>query len=297
MHRLYQERVNQEGSVMKKGIRFCFILILFAITAAVWADLQINQDPLLEAAIEARREETRDETIDETTLETIAQTKDSNDEITEVPYQQDGYDAVYPNFISGGTQKQLEVWNQIITKDFEKIISIYSFNPLPQPTPSQGYRVPTILKLGYNIKENSDRFLSIFYEAAFRSPYSAHPTDLVYTTNIDKKNNKRIRLGDYIKLDNKFVKDFRTWDFIPFEEGNEEVNKAIRAFISDLSNQELLQGFQAADQIGSANLYNIFSYRTPEKLGISIGVPNYLGDHVEFEKNLADLGEYLIDEE
>lgn len=271
---------------MKKNIKICVVLLVFAFTAALWADLKLKREPLSEGVIET--------SVTEANHETTAVEEEHKDELTEVPYHRDGYDAIYPMFVSGGTQEQIEKWNKLIKNDFEKILSIYSFNPIPEPTPSQETRVPTLLKIDYVIKENSDRLISIFYTAAFRSPYVAHPTDLIYTTNIDKLNSKRIRLGDYIKLDDRFIKEFRTWDFIPVAEGDEEVNKAIRSYIVGLSDKELLQGFQAADQIGSANLYNIFSYHTPDKLGISIGLPNYLGDHVEFEKNLSELGDYMI---
>jgi hypothetical protein len=116
---------------------------------------------------------------------------------------------------------------------------------------------------------------------------------LAYTTNIDKVKNQRLKLSDIVTLNSDFVKNFREWNFVSEEEGNEELNKAIRDYISNMSDEDLLMGFLAADQIGSGNLWGMYSYLTPERLGISVSVPNYIGDHVEFERDYSELGDFL----
>ncbi len=263
---------------MRKGLQYCFAIILFAVIAAIWADLETKQ-------------RLQEETITTNTKGNLSK------EITEVPFNQNGIEAVYPKFLAGGTEDDIEQWNQIIDKDVQGILHIYSFPPIPEPTPSPESSIPTILKLGYDIKVNSDQLISILYTASFRSPYSAHPTDLVYSTNINKITNKRVSLKDYVILNQEFVKFFRTWDFITYEDENEELNQAIRDYFTNMTDMELLLGFQTADQIGSTNLYHIYSYHTPDKLGISIEVPNYLGDHVEFEQEKSKLEDYLRKEE
>lgn len=214
------------------------------------------------------------------------------DEITEAKYQKDGIEASYPVFIYGADEEKLKKWNQIILQDFQKILQIYAFNPFPELTPNPT-NIPKILTIDYDIKLNNDQFISILYRASFNSPYSAHPTELVYTTNIDKTRDKRIRLSDIIKINSDFVKAFRTWDFIAAEEGNKEYNQAIADYIANLSDEDLMMGFLNADQIGSENLWGVFSYLTSERLGISIAVPNYIGDHVEFERDISGLTDYL----
>lgn len=301
---------------MKKNLVLCCILLLMAFTAAIWADLKSEQQSVSVSGTAsgsvtalgsgtasgsdtasgsgtASSSDTASGSGTASGLDTASGSGEGVKEVTEVSYQQDGYDAVYPMILAGGTEKQLEQWNRLITGDFEKILSIYSFRPFSGPTITSGLSAPAILKLGYELKENSDRFFSVFYMAQFSSRYVAHPTELVYTTNIDKGDSKRIRLGDYVRLDRSFVKDFRTWNIIPFEEGNEELNTAIKDYLAGLSDEELLRGMKEADQIGSANLYQIYSYHTPEVFGISLGVPNYLGDHIEFEKKITDLGNFL----
>lgn len=257
---------------MKKGMRICGIILFVAICAAIWADIRWGH------------------TLSSEVL-TASDSVDS--ELIETPYHKDGIEAVYPRFVSGGTKEQLERWNQLIYKDFDRILQIYSFNPFPEPAPSPQTSMPVLLRIGYTVKQNSERYLSILYTAAYNSPYSAHPTDLVYTTNIDKEEDRKIRLRDYVKLNLDFVKNFRTWNFIPVEEDNEELNQAIRDYISQMSDQDLLLGFQEADVIGSDNLYGIFSYMTVDRLGISLSVPNYIGDHVEFEADKKNLQEYI----
>lgn len=218
---------------------------------------------------------------------------DKPEEILEVPYQKDGIEASYPKFITGGTPKEIEQWNQLIYKDFSKILDIYSFQPIPGPTPTKITVIPTILNINNSIKINNNKFVSILYKASYSSQYSAHPSELIYTTNIDKNNNKRLQLKDYIEINKAFVKDFRTWQSINSSMGNEELDNAVRDYLASLSDEDLLKGFQAADQIGSKNTWEIYSYITPDKIGISLGGPHYLGDHIEFEKDYKELKEFL----
>ena len=219
----------------------------------------------------------------------------SNDteQIYEEKYHKDGIEAIYPKFKVENEDNNILEWNRILEEDIQKILQIYTFNPFPELTPQPAENIPTILYVDYDIKLNNDQFFSVLYKASFRSPYSAHPTELVYTTNIDKKNNKRIRLSDISQLNTNFVKNFRSWNFRSFEEGNEELNRAIIDFIDSMSDLDLMMGFQEADQIGSDNLWGIYSYLTAERLGISIGVPHYIGDHVEFENDYSNLMNYL----
>lgn len=213
-------------------------------------------------------------------------------DLTELWYQVDGIEAVYPQFIPEHNEKTVR-WNRIIKADFDKILDIYSFRPIPEPSPSPGTKAPTILKITYEIKQNNDRYTSIFYTAAFMSPYSAHPTQLVYTTNLDKDKDLRLKLSDIVTLSNDFVASFRTWELVTDANSRQEVMQGIHDYIAGISDEDLLMGMQSADQIGSANLYDIYSYFTPDKLGISIGVPNFLGDHAEYEQEYSKLKPFL----
>lgn len=211
------------------------------------------------------------------------------DGVEEIKYSKNGIEAVYPQLISGADEGTLKKWNQIIERDFNKLLDLYSFSPFPELTPEPGSRMPVILIINYEMKLNDNKWISILYHAAYNSKYSAHPTELVYTTNISKGNNERLKLTDIIEVNEAFVKDFRNWDFISPEPDNTEMNKAIKDYIDSLSDEDLLKGFQTADTIGSGNLWGIYSYQTPDRLGISLEVPNYIGDHVEFEREYSKI--------
>lgn len=217
-----------------------------------------------------------------------------SDQVKSITYQKDGIAAQYPELAAGGSEEQLKLWNEIIASDFNKILGIYSFRPIPEPTPAPAASIPTILKLTYEIKLINNRYVSIFYTASFNSPYAAHPTGLVYTTNLDKEENKRLALSDIVKVNQDFVKNFRSWELVVPEGVNAEVTSAMKDYITNMSDEDLLMGFNAADIIGSGNLYGVYSYLTRDRLGISIGVPNYLGDHMEFEKAYTDLTGFLV---
>lgn len=219
--------------------------------------------------------------------------KDSITNLDTVSVQRDGIYAEYPRIVSGAALDVMDQWNKIIKQDFDKLMQIYSFQPFPGPTPGSTEVVPTMLRVSYDIKGNTGRWLSIFYQADYNSSYSAHPSNLVYTTNINKSENKRIRLADMVKINDAFVKEFRSWKMITTPEDPQEVRKAIEDYIGNITDEELLMGFQAADHIGSDNPWGIYSYLTEDKLGISIEVPHYAGDHVEFEQPLARLGKFL----
>jgi hypothetical protein len=218
-------------------------------------------------------------------------------EIEKVAYEKDGIKASYPQFILGSNTSYNEnarVWNKLILNDFNKILQIYSFRPFPEETPAPSAIIPTLLTISYRIKANDNKKASILYTADYNSSYSAHPSSLVYTTNIDKVNNKRVRLTDYVTVNKDFVKDFRSWT-LNTEITDPELLQAIQDYITSMTDEDLLLGFQAADQIGSDNPWGIYSYTTPDSLGISIQAPNYIGDHIEFERPLSELENFRKD--
>lgn len=226
-------------------------------------------------------------------LDQSASLREDNNQIENIPYKKDGIDASYPQYTSGASEKKRNTWNQLILGDFNKILNIYSFNPFPGPTPSTTTVVPTILEISYDIKNNDKKLLSLFYSAYYNSAYSAHPSDLIYTTNIDKLKHKKLHLSDMVNLNPDFVRDFRSWDLVLSKGVSAEQQQAIRDYIKDMTDEDLLKGFQSADNISSENPWGVFSYVTPDSLGISISVPHYAGDHAEFERPFSKLGGFL----
>lgn len=219
----------------------------------------------------------------------------SEERIESIEYMKEGINAKYPKFVEVGDNEYLTKLNDVILKDFNKILQIYAFNPFPEPEPgpTKSVQIPTILNIIYELKLNNPKYTSIYYLASFKSSFSAYPTDLVYTTNIDKTKGSRIVLGDIVKLDKDFVSSFRSWNLVGETEYPDFIKQAIKEYTSNISDEDLLSGMKAADKIGSGNLLDIYTYLTPDSLGISIGVPNYLGDHVDFEMNYNNLKPYL----
>lgn len=217
-------------------------------------------------------------------------------EIKEVQYLASGIEAYYPRITAGANEKKLEKLNKMITNDFNKILHIYAFDPFPETDQKENDNSVVILHINYEVKRIDNQFLSIFYKAAYSSKYSAHPSELVYTTNIDMKKVARLRLKDLVTLNSDFVNSLREWDFTTAGEVPEDWNIIIKEIIGGMSEEELLQGLKAADQIGSDNIWGIYSYLTSNKLGVSISVPNFVGDHVEFEKYYSELEPFLNEE-
>lgn len=226
---------------------------------------------------------------------TDMQTRQANEgtfEVEETPYMTDRIAAAYPTIVSGASRKKLDKWNSIIKEDFDKILAIYSFDPFADlEIPDEENRI--ILNIHYDIKLLNKQFLSILYLASYNSPYSAHPTELVYTTNIDTKKDSRLTLSDLVQLDSSFASFLRSWDFSEIEPNNPMLNAVIRSILNDMNDEELLEGLNTADQIGSKNRWGIFSYLTPNKLGVSVSVPHFAGDHVELEKEYEALKDFL----
>jgi len=215
--------------------------------------------------------------------------------VENVEYIRDGIKAAYPQLIAAVENDSIKRINELILADFNRILQIYAFNPFmqPAPAPTQAANIPVILNISYQIKLNAPEYISILYFAAYNSPYAAHPTELVYTTNIDRESGRRLTLGDIVRLDTDFAENFKNWSPVNENKYPEYIIQGIMDYISGLSNEDLLSGMKAADIIGSGNLLNIFSYLTDDRLGISIGLPNYLGDHAEFEMDYASLSPYL----
>lgn len=220
-----------------------------------------------------------------------------NYEISDVKYFKDGIEAYYPQITAGDIEEKMLLWNEIIKKDFNKIIQIYSFQPFPElePTPTHKEDMVVLLFMDYITKVKDENFLSIYYTARYSSKYSAHPSELVYTTNIDLDRDKKVLLKDIVTINQDFINSFRQWKFKTYEEDNMELNEAIEVYFEGLSDEELLQGFMNADQISANNTWGVYSYITPDKLGISISVPHVIGDHVEFESEFEDIAEFLSD--
>lgn len=201
--------------------------------------------------------------------------------LTERIFQNNGTYVSYPVIISGDSEENLNVLNEIIIGDVNKILSLYDVYKALPPAGGKDLFLGNTLNMGYEIKRNDEDYLSIFYTADFFSPYGAYPTQSVYTTNIDLQNLKRLKLADITAVNDTLLNEFLSWQPVGV---NPQYIQGIRDYIEGLGAGTLKAGFASADIIGPENILGIFSYLKPDRIGISISLPIYLGNHAEFEK-------------
>ncbi|RDU37625.1 hypothetical protein DRW41_07220 [Neobacillus piezotolerans] len=146
------------------------------------------------------------------------------------------------------------------------------------------------LKVDSVIKRKSERYISVQYFGAVYVQNTPHPTNLFYTTNIDLKNGIKVRLADLVKIDTELIEKFRNGRYIPFDEGlNLEKERVLTDLIERFTDEELINMFVAADKMDESNSSFTFSYFTENALGISIGIPHAVGDHLEIEIKFDDI--------
>ncbi len=201
-------------------------------------------------------------------------------------YQSEGRYVTYPIVVSGADPTSINKLNSIILEDINKILGIYSMDTYPQPLQGPDLFLKDSLYIYYYVKRHDDRYLSILYTADYYNPYGAYPSQMVYTTNIDLINNRRLNIHDLIDMDTPSNIDLSSWELVTTGMGGEAYRKIVLEYILGLGVETLRKGFLTADIIGYENLLGIFSYIRPTRIGISISVPHYIGDHAEFERDI-----------
>lgn len=205
-------------------------------------------------------------------------------EIKENVIQRNRTYVAYPSLVAETKSEKIDAWNNIILQDIGRILNIYSAYIFSSPKEVGNLYLPDTLHITYDIKRNDNKYLSILYTANFYSPYAAYPTQMIYSTNIDKVSDKRIKLSDIILVDKSLVDDITSWDMVTQNNDNIDYHKAVIDYLNGLGKEVLYMGFKSADILGPDNYLDIYSYLTSDKLGVSISMPHYLGDHVEFER-------------
>jgi len=203
--------------------------------------------------------------------------------IEERIFRNNGTFISYPIVVAGDSKEKTDIINQIILGDINRILDLYSADAFEPPKSGPDIFPGDTLHIGYKIMRNDAYYLSIFYTADFFSPYGAYPTQTVYTTNIDLLNEKRLRLADLIRADDSLTDEFLSWE--PVNISPQDI-QGIRDYIRGLGTEIVKRGFASADIIGPDNILGIFSYIKPDRLGISISLPIYLGNHAEYEKTI-----------
>ncbi|WP_252361561.1 DUF4163 domain-containing protein [Paenibacillus terrae] len=141
------------------------------------------------------------------------------------------------------------------------------------------------VEIDFEIKRQSERFLSVQYTGIRYVKDAAYPNHIFYTSNLDMKRALRLRLSDLVKIEKPFLKLLKSGKFSAIEPEQKDL---LGNFTQDELNQwltgaDLLKGSAEDSELGA------FSYLTSDSLGISIPVAHAAGDHAEYEIRLAQI--------
>jgi len=224
----------------------------------------------------------------------VTEKQGENDyEITKMNLTYNEIQAYYPQLSGNIDEKRQDAINDMIQKDIYDVIRSYSLELEPTTEIDESEAFEFILTIDYQIKRKDSNYLSVFYTANYSSETAAYPSEMVFTTNIDLVNLKRLRLIDIISIDENFALFLKGWEMITYEEDNEELEEAVEEYLSNLNNIDMFNGFINADKIGKENTMGVFSYLTEDSLGISMSLPHVLGNYVRFERKYSEFDEYL----
>lgn len=180
----------------------------------------------------------------------------------------------YPQISNLSNINKQKIINQIIKNDVLKVQNTYK---------SIGQEFS--LEINYSIKLNKPNVLSIRYFGYGNVKGSAHPSNLLFTTNININNASRIKLTDLVYANLTLAKKLRTAKYVGPYKINSELKSAINNYLGQLTNNDLIRMFKTADSAQA----EAYSYLTNDSLVISIPISHVLGDYAEFEINYKDI--------
>jgi hypothetical protein len=185
-------------------------------------------------------------------------------QITTQTYRKRNTKITFPQLRNYRDRAKQAILNLLIKNDALRVRRYYTHT-------KQGYN----LDISYQIKFQSAKLLSVQYSGVGYAPGAAYPNNWFYTTNLDLKTGRRLRLRDLVKIDAKLVAQIKN--------RSKALNPEHQKILTDLSTAELLQKLRAADPPNWNGGEATFSYLTEDALGISLSVIHTLGDHAEFE--------------
>lgn len=154
----------------------------------------------------------------------------------------------------------------------EKAISVHISN---QADADQSYEAES----NYSIKCDRDNVISILYTSYANFENSAHPFNIAYAITIDVKNAKELKLTDFVsKVDDTFITKLKSGKYIGEFAEEEQKNIYGVAFDGYESNQDIINVV-----LNQRGYEESCFYVTPNTIGISLPVPHFAGDHVEYE--------------
>nr|WP_274483089.1 DUF4163 domain-containing protein [Paenibacillus polymyxa] len=195
-------------------------------------------------------------------------------ELIQEEYSKNGIVIKYPQIIKLKDIAKQKSLNKILKADALEGLQNYADS-------NAGVHV----EIDYEIKRQSERFLSVQYTGIHYMKDAAYPTHIFYTTNLDMRQVSRIRLRDLIKVEKPFIELIKSGKITA-------VQPEQQGLIGDFTKDDLIQLLTNAD-VTKGSLAEVemesFSYLTSDSLGISIPVAHAVGDHAEYEIRLAQI--------
>ncbi|KAE8562123.1 MULTISPECIES: polysaccharide deacetylase family protein [Paenibacillus] len=199
-------------------------------------------------------------------------------ELTREKYSKNGIVIKYPQITKLKDIAKQKSLNQILKTDALEGLQNYADS-------NAGVHV----EIDYEIKRQSERFLSVQYTGIHYMKDAAYPTHMFYTTNLDMKQASRIRLRDLVKVEKPFIELIKSGKITA-------VQPEQQGLIGDFTKDDLIQLLANAD-VTKGSLAEVemesFSYLTNDSLGMSVPMAHVVGDHAEYEIRLAQIPENI----
>lgn len=195
-------------------------------------------------------------------------------ELMQEKYSENGIIIKYPQITKLKDNAKQKTLNQILKAEAVKELHEYV---------DSGTEVH--VEIDYEIKRQSERFLSVQYTGVRYVKDAAYPNHIFYTTNLDMKQTSRLGLSDLVKIEKPFIDLIKSGEFSAVEPEQKDL-------LGNFTQDDLILALASADvPEGSPVEAGIesFSYLTSDSLGISIPVAHAVGDHAEYEIRLAQI--------
>nr|WP_233903797.1 DUF4163 domain-containing protein [Paenibacillus polymyxa] len=199
-------------------------------------------------------------------------------ELIQEEYSKNGIVIKYPQIIKLKDIAKQKSLNKILKADALEGLQNYADS-------NAGVHV----EIDYEIKRQSERFLSVQYTGIHYVKDAAYPTHMFYTTNLDMKQVSRIRLRDLIKVEKPFIELIKSGKITA-------VQPEQQGLIGDFTKDDLIQLLTNAD-VTKGSLAEVemesFSYFTNDSLGMSVPMAHVVGDHAEYKIRFAQIPENI----
>ncbi|WP_170823554.1 DUF4163 domain-containing protein [Lacrimispora defluvii] len=191
-------------------------------------------------------------------------------------YKSDKVTIEYPVLKELSDESELEAVNNRLKDNALEIIDAYSIDPSKDT-----------LTVSADIISADRNRISVAYTGMLSAEGAAHPTNVYYTSVVDLKTGKNIRLRDYV--DPKLLAQYVLSDQCKFYNTSPELKEALMSARTDMDEQTYTDIFQNADfsseqqEKGAAEFPESFSYEDQGVIIVSIPVAHALGDFALIE--------------